>query len=555
MNLTIHHFLKDCVRLRVPLTFWLLLVFLRTVLITPGVAEPGEDAFLQLLFRVLTTVVPVLQTILLLVMVPLLIHEEPLVGTTAFWFTRPIDGRMLFKSKMLFVVLILIIAPLLTEIVILAVQGASAMQLALAIPEILLEDGKFLAYVVLLAALTQTFARYALTGASFFVAFYLMVIIAASMLWYFDLPRFLKPIRGANLADSAYVAGAIFTITIAAMILFGQYCTRDARRAWTRVGLAFLVAQMINYYWPWNFMRHPNEQRKERVDTSAVSVAVLTDPQSRRISDSFRYRSSDEAKKSISGQLAISGVPPGYVAEPSRVNASLELPDGKRLTHESYEYSQVDPNWNVNVVQHALDVPKILNAEKGKGTPVTLLSVNDELFGKYSTVPGRFSAEIEFVIKRYEATAGFPVKPKARYDLGSQHAVITQVLKHTGGATILLRESEISLFFAGDRRHSDMPVNLFGRPVVYVLRNKEQAEAVWPVEKPGPGFEFLDLFQKRLLTIPLALHYSALSSSGQKLTDLNDSWLASAELVRIEAKEVGRFRKTVKIDGFIMGAQ
>jgi len=45
-----------------------------------GLAEPGEDAYQQVLYRIFTTLVPFLQNILLLVMVPLLIHEEPLVG-------------------------------------------------------------------------------------------------------------------------------------------------------------------------------------------------------------------------------------------------------------------------------------------------------------------------------------------------------------------------------------------------------------------------------------------------------------------------------------------
>lgn len=158
---------------------------------------------------------------------------------------------------------------------------------------------------------------------------------------------------------------------------------------------------------------------------------------------------------------------------------------------------------------------------------------------------------------RYETSSPessiFPVKAKARYDHGSEHAVITQVPKQTGGATVLVRESEVSLFFAGDRPHDEMSVNLFGRPVIYILRNKDQAEALWPVEEPGPGFEFLDLFQKRLRTIPLALRYSALTSQGRKLTEFDDRWVANADLVRIRAKEVGRFSKTIVVDNFIMG--
>jgi hypothetical protein len=555
MNLTSHQFRKDCFRLRLPMTLWLVMVLLRGALIMPGIAEPGEDAFLQMMFRTFTTVLPLLQTILLLVMVPLLIHEEPLVGTTAFWFTRPVDWRLLVKSKLLFILAIFILPPLLTEIAILSVHGASAKQLALAFLEIVLEDCKLLAYVVLLAALTQTFARYALLGASFFVGFYILILIAGSLSWFLGWPTFLKGGGGANRADSAYVASTIFVIAIALMILIDQYRKRETRRAWIRVGVAFLASLAISNYWPWAFLHHRYEPREARIDTSAVSVAVSTDPESRRISDAVRYRSKDEAKKSILGRLEIYGLPPGYVAEPGKITASLKLPDGAVVTYEGYEYSPFDRDWNPGAIQHTLGASKILNVAKERDTAVTLLSVKDELFGQYATVPGIFSADVEFVITRYQTTASLPTKPKARYDRGSEHAVITQVLKKTGGATILVRESEVSLFFAGDRHYGAMSANLFGRPIIYVMRNEERAEALWPAEEPGPGFDILDLFQKRLRTFPLALRYSALTSTGQKLTEVNDSWLANAELVRIEAKEVGRFNKTITVDGFTMGAK
>jgi hypothetical protein len=285
-------------------------------------------------------------------------------------------------------------------------------------------------------------------------------------------------------------------------------------------------------------------------------VTVSIDPRSRYISDVYRLRSNEELKKSILGRLEISGLPPGYVAQPSEVQASLKLSDGTVITHRDHEYKEYfDRKWDAQVAQHALGGAKILNPEKDNAASVTLLSVKDDLFGKYSTVPGEYDAEVEFVLKRYDAVGSLQVKPKARYDRGTEHAVITQVLKHTGAATVLLRESEVSLFFAGDRHSDDVGFNPFGRPILYVLRNDKRAEALLPGKEIGPGFEFLDLFQKRLRTIPLALRYSAFTSRGQALTGLNEMWFADAEIVRIEAKEVGRFKKTVRVDNFVMGAQ
>lgn len=522
MNLTLHQFRKDLFRLRLPVALWLVLVLLRAALVIPGLAEPGEDASLQVLYRLFTTLVPLLQNILLLVMVPLLIQEEPLVGTTAFWFTRPIDGQMLFRSKMMLVAVIFILPPFVTEMVILAIHGSSASQLALAVPEILLEDMKFLVYVIILSALTQTFARYALLGASIFISYYLLGIVAVILLSYFEMPSFLRGARGAGLADSQYVASTVAVIAIAVLILVDQYRRRDTRRAWFRVGGAVLVTFMIGHFWPGDFLPHRHDRRETEIDTSAVSLAVSADPRLRQLSDAYRFRSKDEAKKSISGQLELTGLPPGYVAEPSRVKASLKVSDGTVVTHRGYEYSGFDRKWNAAVVQHTLGGAKILNPVAEKAVSVTLLSVKDELFGKYSTTPGVYSAEVEFVLKRYEAAGDLPVKPKARYDRGSEHSVITQVLKQTGAAIVLLCESKVSLFFDGDRDHQESAFNIFGRPILYMLRNTQQAEALWPVEEPGPGFDMLDFFQKRLHTIPLALRYSALTNNGQKLTELNN---------------------------------
>jgi len=556
MNLTLHQFQKDCVRLRLPIGLWLLLVLLQAALIILGVAEPGADLTLQIIFKVLNNLVPILQMILPLVLVPLLIHEEPLVGTTAFWFTRPIDGMKLFKSKMLFITLILILPPFLTELFILAIHGASMDELFLAVPEILLEQLKFLAYVTVLAALTQTFARFALVGASLFIGYYIVGFIVMVVFWYLGTPSFLKGFDKAHLSDSRYVVSTLAIIAISGALLAKQYRTRDSRRACITAGIALTLSFLINQFWNWDFLGRRHEKREAKIDTAAVNVDIPTDPRVRRVSDAMRYGPKDEAKKWISGPLHISGLPAGHVAEPTNIESTLTLPDGKVIKHQDHIFGDFATKWNSSTVQQMLGTTRILNLEKERALTPTLLSVNDDLFGKYATIPGKFSAEVEFVVKRYEAVANIPIKPKARYDRGSEHAVITHVLKQTGGSTILLRESKISLFFIEQRHGWEAYIDLFMRPTIYILRNDKRSEALWPHETPGPGFDFFDpLFQKRLRTVPLALRYSALTDQGHKLTEINDGWLADAELVRVQAKEVGRFTKRVQVDGFIMGMQ
>ncbi len=301
---------------------------------------------------------------------------------------------------------------------------------------------------------------------------------------------------------------------------------------------------------------HGDKKQEVEIDTAAVKVDILTDPTVRRVSDAIRYRPKDEAKKRISAPLHISGLPAGLVAEPTEIKSRLTLPDGKIIEHTDYMFGDFDRNWNPSVVQQVLGTAKILNPEKDQAIMVTLLSVNDEMFEKYATIPGKLSVEVDFVLKRYEVVANIPVRTKARYDRGSEHAVITHVLNQTGGSTILLRESKISLFFSGERDRLGPYSDLFMRRTIYILRNDRRNEALWPDEGPGFGFDFLDLlYQKRLRTLPLALRYTSLTDQGRKLTNFNDDWLSDAKLVRIEAKEVGRFSKSVQVEGFVMGTQ
>ncbi len=248
MNLTLHQFRKDCVRLRLPIGLWLLLILLQAVLIIPGIAEPGEDLALQIIFKVLKNLIPILQMILPLVIVPLLIQEEPLVGTTAFWFTRPIDGTILLTSKILFLASILILPPFLTELIILAIHGASMNELFLAVPEILLEHINFLAYVVVIAALTQTFARFALVGSSLFIGYYILAFVVMVVLWYVDTPSILegwdKP--GVDVKDSQYVVSTLALIAISGALLVNLYRKRETRLAHGRdCSSVFILTQSL----------------------------------------------------------------------------------------------------------------------------------------------------------------------------------------------------------------------------------------------------------------------------------------------------------------------
>jgi len=256
-----------------------------------------------------------------------------------------------------------------------------------------------------------------------------------------------------------------------------------------------------------------------------VTVNGLDDPRSRHISDVYRQKSKDEPKKSIFGKLEISGLPPGYVAEPSEVQASLKLSDGTVITHRATNTATSIRKWDANVVQHALGGAKILNPEKDNTAPVMLLSVKDDLFGKYSAVPGQYDAEVEFVVKRYDAVGSLQVKPKARYDRGTEHAVITQVLKQTGAATVLLRQSEVSLFLPATGTAMKSASIHLASLFCMCCENDKQAESPLVTERNRSWLRVPRSFPETVADYPFGLALFGVTDRGQALTELNDMWL------------------------------
>jgi hypothetical protein len=118
-------------------------------------------------YRVLALVTPAAGRDLI-VIVPLLVLADPLVGTRAAWLTRPLSPWRLLVSKAAFVGLVLVAPPLALEIVLLAVNGVTLPDVALAAAEVVFRQLTLILAVASLAALTSDFARFAAWAAAAF---------------------------------------------------------------------------------------------------------------------------------------------------------------------------------------------------------------------------------------------------------------------------------------------------------------------------------------------------------------------------------------------------
>ena len=116
MNFVWHIVKKDLRALRWPLVVWVALIAAKLAM---GVLLLTSDTTGdQELFDTLSGISKVLAGLEFLgvVLVAALIQEDMLVGTTAFWITRPISGARLLTAKLLGLGIIFVVLPVLVTV-------------------------------------------------------------------------------------------------------------------------------------------------------------------------------------------------------------------------------------------------------------------------------------------------------------------------------------------------------------------------------------------------------------------------------------------------------
>lgn len=100
MRLTLHIVRKDLVRMRLPMALWAACFLWEFAIGLRTLHGPAPDLNVFLRLTLYGNVAYWIQAVVGYVLIAALIHEDPLVGTTAFWPTRPISGARLLGAKL-----------------------------------------------------------------------------------------------------------------------------------------------------------------------------------------------------------------------------------------------------------------------------------------------------------------------------------------------------------------------------------------------------------------------------------------------------------------------
>jgi hypothetical protein len=291
---------------------------------------------------------------------------------------------------------------------------------------------------------------------------------------------------------------------------------------------------VVSTFWNWDFMKrplvhgNPSGFSPEEVTVGFESISV-------------RNRGVSKPQKQISARLPITGVPPEYTLTIDEIDTKLFTASGEPVP--TLSRGQVWNDFNRMSVFDAMNVAlggTTLFFNKGgtsKQPSGELFAVSDAIFAKYAGEPLRLDTQLRMSAFRYEITAAMPPKVGERYVSGSFLIVVADLSLEPDGVALLLHERWTELRLAPS-------YNL--RSVDFVLLNAKRGEAVL-AESNGNEFIAANNLRFRLLRLSFTP-----KDEGKRSPDIDEEWLAEAELLRLELRPVAEFMHELQDNDFRM---
>jgi hypothetical protein len=161
---------KDLRALHPLIPMWVVLTLVQTLLRTvwPPLTMALDPDLTQWV-EPLRSALPIMRALTFVLIVASLVHADPLVGTEAFWLTRPISRPVLFVSKLLTTLIVLALPALLAQIAPMIAFGVPPLDLMRLLSENLLYFAAGLMAVFAAAALTPNLRSLAAWSVALFI--------------------------------------------------------------------------------------------------------------------------------------------------------------------------------------------------------------------------------------------------------------------------------------------------------------------------------------------------------------------------------------------------
>ena len=240
----------------------------------------------------------------------------------------------------------------------------------------------------------------------------------------------------------------------------------------------------------------------------------------------------------LKGTIALDPLPPGVLATPVQISARLRSRSGASVSTPFFSRRHEWERVPSNPLKTPIDQGEAALLARLPRDAVSLFRFSERDYERYRGVPLAYSGRVRFLVQRPEFAA-VPLVEGARLDMGSDHTRILGLGRSRGSLTVRISET----------RHR--------------LRGEDETETRWLLVNRSRG-EFLtggSLDSTALSSPPLLSGIlPMLEARRSRLrfrppadgVEMDAAWIDGAELVRMEASNLGRFSKWVRIEGLVL---
>jgi len=544
MSQLMHILRKDVRRLRWLLALWLVLLIVRVLLAVNGAAAANESVAAGLLLQKLWDTMWVIELILGALIVTQLVHEEPLVGFTPFWLTRPYVRTVLLREKLLFAAVVLIALPLIADLLMLSLFNAGPRALVRAGATAVLGDAAWMLSLMVLAVLTSSLAAFVLTALGLVAAAWTLLAVLFGFFRIWTEPTgYTLPVA----PDATPVVVMTGTYLCAAFsVVVYQYHRRRWRVAagLAVAGLAASVAMAA--FWPWPFARG----ELVRAGAWASGVAVAHDPSwGTRVSDVVNVsRQMGERWRRLNARVTLSGIPPQMMVRTLGIRSTMQFPDGS--TVESGQAGGYWTQFSQTAAEAALKARVLATgdfSERADWSP--MITIRDQDLIPHRGQAGRLESDIDVHVWQLREIGTLPLTPGASIDRGISRLEIAGVQRGTDSHNVVIRHWRAEPPFSANSNNEQL----------FALRRRSGGEALmggvdnsWqlgggggliPVPVDSGGFSVGALY----------LRFPGPGYGIPK--DLDIASFDDAELVVLEMAPAGVVTRRLTIDPFVVPAR
>ena len=480
------------------------------------------------------------------------VHAHPLVGTTAFWMTRPIPPRTLLAAKLVFLGIVMVLVPVFAEIVLMAVHGVSLESMVALALQAAIAQAFWVVLAMSFAALTPGLAQFFLVCGAIPIAMALglfLVTLAANAFGWGLMPS--PAVFEHSRAGAALV---VLTIVAAASLLFVVYHTRSRTRA-ILVGSAMLLLALLLP----ELLQRPVARDASVLPPWAATLQPTIDPASIRTERS----SSNDDQVVLRGRVALAGMPSHWSASATAKSAGLNVGltairsdavmFGNYLSPPAVSVDGTAEPSTETAVKHVLGVDTVVGMPVSDRQLAELVAIPRSEIDRLSSGTVRYRGTLTVSFSERTVASVLPLRRGSSFNDGATSMTVMGFEVFDGRrVSIAIRES-----VAKTIGNEKLP-----RRFEIFLRDPISREAVYG-EYPYRGDEFSPsiLWPVPVVTEgrPLGFHLDSMlfhlpPYSSKDSIRLDPAWLDRAELVIVHLREAGSLERTLDIPAVPLAA-